>query len=40
MADRINELLMAIETLRTKNTWPRRPLWKSSVSYRWQYSTG
>lgn len=26
MADRINELLMAIETLRTKNTWPRRPL--------------
>ncbi|EFX71753.1 hypothetical protein DAPPUDRAFT_111450 [Daphnia pulex] len=26
MADRVNELLMAIETLRTKNVWPRRPL--------------
>jgi hypothetical protein len=40
MADRVNELLMAIETLRTKNVWPRRPLWKLALPSRINYSTG
>lgn len=28
MADKVNELLMGVEVLRSKNVWPRRPIWK------------